>query len=64
MVSYQTYTAIAFEIANEKGAQFDGIQDGGQFISQLAQYWRQNKENLKQMTEQQARRQLQSVVSA
>lgn len=64
MVSYQTYTAIAFEVAERKGAQFDGIQDGGQFISELSDYWQANKAELKQMTERQARQRLNSVVTA
>lgn len=61
MVSYQTYTAIAFDIAEGKGAQFDGIQDGGEFISELAAYWNANQQ-LKQMTEKQTRNELQEVV--
>lgn len=63
MVSYQTYTSIAFDVAEKKGAEFDGIQDGGEFISELAEYWSEN-ERLKQMTVQQVRNDLEGVVTA
>lgn len=64
MVSYQTYTSIAFDVAEQKGAQFDGIEDGGQFISELSDYWQSEKDRLKQMTEAQARSELEEVVTA
>jgi len=63
MVSYQTYTSIAFDVANSKGAQFDGIEDGGEFIAELGAYWNENPE-LKQMTEDQVRNRLNGVVNA
>lgn len=64
MVSYQEYTAIAFSIAQDKGAEFDSINDGGQFVSELAAYWNENKEELKPLTEQQTIDRLDSVVEA
>lgn len=53
---------LAFDVAKEKGASFDGINDGGRFISELADYWQNNKQQLKQMTESQTRNQLEKVV--
>jgi len=64
MVSWQTTVSIAFEIANDKGAQFDGIEDGGEFMSQLSAYWSDNKDSLKQLTESQARAELAEVIEA
>jgi len=64
MVSYTTYTRIGFRVAEEKGAQFDGIDDGGRFISELAALWQDEKSELKQMTEEQAERRLNEVVTA
>lgn len=45
---------IAFRIAEQKGASFDGIQDGGRFMSELSDLWQQDKAQIKQMTEDQA----------
>jgi hypothetical protein len=53
MVSYQTMVAIAYEVAKAKGATFSGIEDGGDFISQLSTVWQDNKAELKQATQQQ-----------
>jgi len=64
MVSWQTTVSIAFEIANDKGAQFDGIQDGAEFMTQLSEYWGQNEARLKQLTESQARSDLRDVIEA
>jgi len=63
MVTWQTLVEIAFDVADDKGAQFQGISDGGQFMSQLAELWSQNKETWKQYTEQQARQELEEVVT-
>jgi len=62
MVSYQTMVAIAFDVAKDKGATFDGINQGGQFIADLAEVWQANKQQLKQATEQQTYRILEQVV--
>lgn len=62
MVTYQTMIRLAFEVADSKGASFDGIDDSGRFISELAEYWQSNKSQLKQLTEQQTKRQLDRVV--
>lgn len=64
MVSYQVFTSIAFDVAETKGAQFDGIEDGGQFISELSDLWQENKEQYKQMTREQMRNTLIRVVEA
>jgi hypothetical protein len=62
MVSYQTYTAIAFDIAKDKGAQFDGIEDGGDFISDIAEYWSAETQALTQMTEAQVRADIRPLI--
>ena len=64
MVTYQTFTSIAFDVADSKGASFKGIDDGGQFISQVAALWNSNKSEFRQMTEEQARAALNKRVSA
>jgi len=64
MVSYQEYIAIAFSVAKEKGATFDGIDEGGDFISQAAVVWQQDKERIKQLTEKQTINYLEDKVSA
>lgn len=64
MVSWQTVVRIAFDLADEDGAEFEGIEDGGEFLSQLSTYWQRNKTDLKRMTEQQARRDLSGVITA
>lgn len=63
MVSYQTLVRLAFDVAKRKGATFDGIDQGGDFIEDIAKVWEQDKERLKQMTEKQARNYLQDRVS-
>lgn len=64
MVSWQTFVKIAHDVADEKGAQFAGITEGGAFISDLGDVWSQNKQQYKQMTEAQARKQLERLVEA
>ena len=64
MVSYQVFTQLAFDVAKAKGASFSGIDEGGDFISQVAAVWQEDKESLKQMTERQARNYLQDRVEA
>ncbi len=64
MVTYQTFTSIAFDVADDKGASFDGIEDGGEFIRQIAAVWNSDKEQYRQMTEDQARATLKGMVSA
>lgn len=63
MVTYQTYIRIGFNVAESKGASFEGIDDGGDFISQLAELWNSETGELEQMTETQVRRYLQDRVS-
>lgn len=64
MVNYTTFTSIAFEVAEEKGGQFAGIEDGGAFMSELGDLWTANKQSYVQMTEEQLRRELMQVIEA
>lgn len=64
MVTYQTFTSIAFDVADEKGAQFAGIAEGGQFIQQVAALWNQRTDEFRQMTKEQARAELNRLVNA
>lgn len=64
MVSYQTFVKLAFDEAKAKGASFDGIDQGGDFMTQVAAVWSQNKDEFKQFTERQARNRLSDMVSA
>lgn len=64
MVSYQKFTSLCYEVAKEKGVQFEGIADGGQFTSEIAAYWNENKDRLKQMTVSQARDVARDIVEA
>lgn len=64
MVSYQTFVELAFDVAENRNMRFDGIEDGGQFMSQLGAHWRENKQEIKQMTRAQARSHLEGVVTA
>jgi len=64
MVSYQTLTAIAFEVAREKGASFSGQRPANAtaVVELVAACWNENKQQYKQMTEAQARRQMQKQI--
>lgn len=64
MVSWQTFVSIAFDTAKGKGAQFEGIDDGADFVTQLSEVWNSDKQRYKQMTERQIRNQLQDMVEA
>lgn len=64
MVSWQTFVEIAFDVADDKGAQFAGITEGGAFMSDLGDVWSENKQEYKQMTQAQARNELESMVEA
>jgi len=64
MVSYQRFVALAFDVARTKGAEFEGIDSGGDFLSDVARLWNSDKERWKQMTERQARNALDDRVSA
>lgn len=64
MVSYQTFVKLAFDEAKAKGASFQGIDEGGDFMTDVATLWSQEKETYKQLTERQARSRLQKVVQA
>jgi hypothetical protein len=64
MVSWQTFVSIAFETAEQKGAEFENIADGGAFLSDLSMVWQADKEKYKQMTESQVRNVLDDLVEA
>lgn len=64
MVSWQTFVTIAFDEAESKGATFDGINEGGDFMEDVAAVWQDDKERYKQMTERQTRNAISSMVSA
>jgi len=65
MVSYQKFTSIAFDVAKEKGAQFNGVGDGGTFVSTVVSVlWNQHGDELKGMTIQQARQFAQHHIEA
>lgn len=64
MVSYQTFVKLAFDEAKAKGAQFEGIDEGGDFITDVAALWQAEKETYKQLTERQARKRLKERVTA
>ena len=64
MVTWQTFVSIAFETAEQKGAQFDNIDDGGAFLSDLSMVWQNDKDRYKQMTESQVRTVLDDLVKA
>jgi hypothetical protein len=64
MVSWQTFVRLGFDVAQAKGGKFRGIDEGGDFIEGLSVLWNQNKEQLKQRTERQARNYLEERVEA
>jgi len=63
MVTWQTFVSLAFETAKGKGAQFEGIDEGGDFLTQLSRVWDEDKDRLRQMTERQAENYLSDIVS-
>lgn len=63
MVSWQVFVRLAFDVAKGKGATFDGIDEGGDFLTQLSRLWDNDKERLKQMTERQVQNYLDNRVS-
>jgi len=64
MVSYQTFVKIAFDEAKAKGATFQGIDEGGDFMTDVAAVWSENKDTYKQLTEQQTRNRVRDLVEA
>jgi len=65
MVSYQKFTSIAIDVAQSKGAQFNGIGDGGTFVGNVVSVlWNQHRDELKGMTIQQARQFAQQHIEA
>ena len=65
MVSYQKFTSIAFDVAKAKGAQFNGLGDGGTFVGNVVSVlWNQHRDELKGMTIQQARQFTQQHIEA
>ena len=64
MVTWQTLVRIAFDVSKGKGATFEGIEEGGDFLTQLSEVWESDKAELKQMTERQAENYLDDIVEA
>jgi hypothetical protein len=64
MVTWQVFVRLAYQVAEQKGAQFGGIESGSDFIEQLAPVWQSDKERIKQMTENQAENYLDDVIDA
>lgn len=62
MVTWQKLVELAFDEVERKGATFEGIDEGGDFLTDLSVLWDGNKHRLKQMTEQQARNYLRDRV--
>lgn len=62
MVSYQAFVSIVFETAREKGAQFDGIEDGQPVMTLVSELWNENKQKLQRMTQAEAKRYAQEEV--
>jgi len=48
MVSWQDFTRLGFRVAENKGASFENIADGGDFVASLSRLWNEDKERLKQ----------------
>jgi len=56
MVSYQTWTSVAFEVAEEKGAQIKGSGSvATDLISVAADIWNERKDELSTATRSEAR---------
>lgn len=64
MVSYQAFVKIAFDEAKAKGASFAGIDDGGDFMTDVAAVWSERKDEFKPLTERQARSRLSEMIEA
>lgn len=62
MVSWQVFVSIAFDEAKRKGAEFENIDEGGDFMEDVAAVWQADKERYKQLTEQQARNEISDMV--
>jgi len=50
MVSYQRWTSICFEVAEQKGAQFGSISDGSEAVTVFASIWSERKGELSAAT--------------
>lgn len=64
MVSWQTLVDIAFDEAERQGAMFNGISDGGAFMSDVAEVWQADKDKWRQYTERQARDEISDMIEA
>lgn len=63
MVSWQSFVGIAFDEAKAQGGSFDGIDEGGDFMEDVAAVWQDDKERYKQMTERQVRNAISDMVT-
>lgn len=64
VVSWQKFVSLSFDEAKRKGAQFENIDEGGDFMEDIAAVWQADKERYKQLTEKQARNAIRSMVEA
>lgn len=65
MVSYQTWTSLCFDVAEQKGAEFENLRDGGGFISNVvAELWARHKAELQTATRAEARQLAERKISA
>jgi len=61
MVSYQRFTALAFEVAKEKG--METSQENSQELIQIvAEEWNDNKQRLSTATNAEARKMLRAAI--
>lgn len=63
MVSYQTMIRLGFDVAESKTT-VDGIDEGADLMSGLSTLWNEDKERIKQLTEEQARNYLSDRITA
>lgn len=64
MVSWTDFVRLGFRVADGKGGEFEGIDEGAEFITALSMLWNEDKQRLRQMTEQQVVNYLQQRVQA
>lgn len=55
MVGWQQFVGLVFEVADEKGVQFSGIEDGAEAMEVASNYWNQ-VDGIKSASEAEARK--------
>jgi len=68
MPAWQTWVAVAFDVAQAKGAQFESNQDSPPRTAQdvmsiAAEVWTEDTDRYRQMTEEQARQKLSKEIT-